>query len=307
MQNSTLTVKAADGIPLHVYVWAPKEKPKAVVQIAHGMAEHAARYERFAEHLTGRGYAVYAQDHRGHGKTAGSLDNVGYFADSDGFEKVVEDLYAVTRKIQADHPELPVFLFGHSMGSIIARAYVMSHGDALRGLVLTGAGGDPGALAKVGAALAFGEGLVRGRKARSKLLDTMTFGKFNDAFKPARTGFDWLSRDKAEVDKYIQDPWCGGVFTTGFFGDLLHGVGVVNNPANIATVPKDLPIFVLSGEKDPVGDNGKGVRQVVEQYRTAGVRHVEMHLYPLARHEILNETNRDEVMKDISTWLDARL
>ena len=159
----------------------------------------------------------------------------------------------------------------------------------------------------MGAALAFGEGLVRGRKARSKLLDTMTFGKFNDAFKPARTGFDWLSRDKAEVDKYIQDPWCGGVFTTGFFGDLLHGVGVVNNPANIATVPKDLPIFVLSGEKDPVGDNGKGVRQVVEQYRTAGVRHVEMHLYPLARHEILNETNRDEVMKDISTWLDARL
>ena len=110
-----------------------------------------------------------------------------------------------------------------------------------------------------------------------------------------------------EVDKYIQDPWCGGVFTTGFFGDLLHGVGVVNNPANIATVPKDLPIFVLSGEKDPVGDNGKGVRQVVEQYRTAGVRHVEMHLYPLARHEILNETNRDEVMKDISAWLDARL
>jgi len=307
MQNSTLTVKAADGIPLHVYVWTPDGAPKAVVQIAHGMAEHAARYEGFAEHLTARGYAVYAQDHRGHGKTAGSLEHVGYFADSDGFEKVVEDLYAVTRTIQAAHPELPIFLFGHSMGSIIARAYVMSHADALRGLVLTGAGGDPGALAKVGAALAFGEGLVRGRKARSKLLDTMTFGRFNDAFKPARTGFDWLSRDKAEVDKYIADPWCGGTFTAGFFGDLLHGVGVVNNPANIAAVPKDLPIFVLSGEKDPVGDNGKGVRQVVEQYRTAGVRHVEMHLYPLARHEILNETNRDEVMRDISAWLDARV
>ena len=307
MQNSTLTVKAADGIPLHVYVWTPAGEPKAVVQIAHGMAEHAARYEGFAEHLTARGYAVYAQDHRGHGKTAGSLEHVGYFADTDGFEKVVEDLYAVTRTIQAAHPDLPIFLFGHSMGSIIARAYVMSHADALRGLVLTGAGGDPGALAKVGAALAFGEGLVRGRKARSKLLDTMTFGRFNDAFKPARTGFDWLSRDKAEVDKYIADPWCGGTFTAGFFGDLLHGVGVVNNPANIAAVPKDLPIFVLSGEKDPVGDNGKGVRQVVEQYRTVGVRHVEMHLYPLARHEILNETNRDEVMRDISAWLDARV
>ena len=307
MRSSMTTVNAADSTRLHVYRWSPDGEAKAAVLIAHGMAEHAGRYERFAERLTAAGYDVYAIDHRGHGKTAGTLENVGYFADKDGFEKVVEDLYAVTRTISEDHPELPVFLFGHSMGSILSRAYAVSHSSSIAGLVLTGAGGDPGLLGKVGGVLAFAEGTVRGRRTRSPLLDSMTFGKFNDAFKPARTKFDWLSRDRTEVDLYIADPWCGAVFTTGFFGDLLHGLGVVNDSANVAKIRKDLPILMASGDKDPVGDNGKGVKQVADQFRAAGISSVTVTLYPNARHEILNETNRDEVMSDIIAWLDDRL
>ncbi|MEI2825160.1 MAG: alpha/beta hydrolase [Dermatophilaceae bacterium] len=307
MRSTTTTVNAADSTRLHVYRWSPESEPKAVVLIAHGMAEHAGRYARFAERLTEAGYDVYAVDHRGHGKTAGSVDKVGYFADKDGFEKVVEDLYAVTRTISEDHPELPVFLFGHSMGSILSRAYAIAHSSTISGLVLTGAGGDPGLLGRVGAVVAFAEGTIRGRRSRSPLLDAMSFGKFNDAFKPTRTKFDWLSRDRTEVDLYIADPYCGAVFTTGFFGDLLHGLAVVNDPANVAKIRHDLPVLLASGDKDPVGDNGKGVNQVAEQLREAGVASVTVTLYPNARHEILNETNRDEITSDIIHWLDARV
>ena len=307
MRSTTTTVNAADSTRLHVYRWSPEGEPKAAVLIAHGMAEHAGRYARFAERLTEAGYDVYAVDHRGHGKTAGSLDNVGYFADKDGFEKVVEDLYAVTRTISEDHPELPVFLFGHSMGSILSRAYAIAHSSTIEGLVLTGAGGDPGLLGRVGAVVAFAEGTIRGRRSRSPLLDSMSFGKFNDAFKPTRTKFDWLSRDRTEVDLYIADPYCGAVFTTGFFGDLLHGLAVVNDPAKVAKIRKDLPVLLASGDKDPVGDNGKGVKQVAEQLRESGVTSVTVTLYPNARHEILNETNRDEITSDIIHWLDGQL
>ncbi len=307
MRSSTSTLTAADGTQVFVFEWLPEGDPKAVVQIAHGMAEHASRYERFAEALTAAGYAVYANDHRGHGKTAGSLDNVGYFADSDGFERVVGDMLDLTHQIKAEHPGLPVFLFGHSMGSMLARGYAIEHGEELHGLLLSGTGADPGMLGKVGGVIAQVEGRIRGRKARSKLLDTMTFGKFNSAFKPTRTNFDWLSRDDAEVDKYIADPYCGGVFTTGFFADLLHGIGIINDAKHVARVPKDLPVHLFSGSRDPVGDNGKGVRSVASQFRRAGLRDVTVDIYPEARHEILNETNRDEVTGDVIGWLDEHL
>lgn len=309
MRSSTETLSTDDGTELFVYRWEPDAETtaRAVVQIAHGMAEHAARYERFAQRLTGAGFVVFAPDHRGHGRTAGSLEHVGYFADRDGWNRVVGDLVTVTRRAQAEHPGLPVFLYGHSMGSILARAYAIDHGDQLAGLLLSGAGGDPGLLGRVGALIAAAECRIRGRRARSGLLDTLTFGRFNDAFKPTRTAFDWLSRDEAEVDRYIDDPWCGGTFTAGFFADLLHGVAAVNSPAAIRKVPKNLPVYLFSGEKDPVGANTKGVLQAVEQYRSAGVEDVTVRFYPDARHEVLNETNRDEVQDDVVAWLEAHL
>jgi alpha-beta hydrolase superfamily lysophospholipase len=307
MQSTSFTVTADDGHDLFVYRWSPDTPatPKAVVQIAHGMAEHAARYERFAGALTAAGYAVYAQDHRGHGRTAGDLEEAGYFADHDGWGTAIEDLRTVTERINTDHGGLPVFLFGHSMGSILARGYAMRYGHELTGLILSGAGGDPGMLGKVGKVIATVEARVRGRRARSTMLDTMTFGQFNSPFKPNRTKFDWLSRDEAEVDAYIADPWCGFVFTTAGFADLLGGLALANDPANVALVPKDLPIYLFSGAKDPVGDNTKGVTQVADQFRAAGVSDVTTRFYADARHETLNETNREQVFADVVAWLDA--
>ncbi len=306
MESSTLAVSAVDGTSLHTYRWLPDGPPRAVVQIVHGMAEHAARYERFAEALTGAGYAVYAHDQRGHGQTAAEADH-GIFAERDGWSVVIADVRTVTEFAQAEHPGLPVVLFGHSMGSFVSRAYTALHGARLAGLVLSGTGGNPGPLAAVGKAVAGVQARVRGRRHQSGLMTKLTFGQYNARFKPARTEFDWLSRDEAEVDAYIADPLCGNVFSAAFYADLLGGLQQINRSAAFAAVPRDLPVLVFSGSADPVGAGGKGVREVAEAYRSAGVSDVTMRLYPDARHELLNETNRDEVTADILAWLDERL
>lgn len=307
MQASTLTRSTPDGTRLHVHRWLPDGPAKAVVQIAHGMAEHSARYARFAERLTAAGYAVYAHDHRGHGGTATDPHDEGYFADVDGFGLVVDDLHLVSETARGEQPGLPFFLFGHSMGSFLSRAYAMKYGDELDGLILSGTAGDPGLLGKVGQGVAALESRVRGRRHKSALLDKLSFGQYNAAFKPNRTTFDWLSRDEAEVDKYVADPKCGNVFTSAFFVDLLGGLAKVNSDDQVAAVPHDLPIYLMSGSRDPVGDNGKGVRAVADQFVRAGVRDVTTQLWADGRHEMLNETNRDEVMDDVVAWLDEHL
>ncbi len=309
MQTTSLTVTATDGTPVHVFRWLPEADatPKAVVQIAHGMAEHAARYARFAEVLATAGYAVYASDHRGHGQTAGDLARAGFFADTNGWSTVVEDLYAVTRTIRQEQPGLPIFLFGHSMGSMLSRTYAIRHGGELEGLILSGTGGDPGMLGKVGQVVAAVEAKVRGKRTPSPLLDKLSFGNFNKPFEPARTPFEWLSRDPAEVDAYIADPWCGFVCTAGMFQDLLGGIALINSDSQVARIPQGLPIYVFSGAEDPVGDKTKGVQQVVNQFRRLGIKDVVVRYYLGARHEVLNETNRDEVMADVVDWLDNHL
>jgi alpha-beta hydrolase superfamily lysophospholipase len=306
MQSTTTTVTASDGIALHTNRWLPDGPPKAVVQIAHGMAEHSARYERLAQALTAHGYAVYAHDHRGHGSTAKEIDH-GYFADENGWDAVAADLRAVTRFAQEEQPGLPVFLLGHSMGSFLARTYVIEDSRDLAGLVLSGTGGDPGPLGKVGLGVARLEARLRGRRHVSPLLDKLTFGQFNAAFKPNRTGFDWLSRDDSEVDAYVADDLCGRTFTSGFFVDLFGGLQRINDRKQVARVRRDLPILLVAGDKDPVGDGGKGPRSVGEQYSSVGIVDVRCTLYPGARHEIFNETNRDEVTQDVIAWLDAHL
>lgn len=304
---TTTTTTAADATALHTYLWEPAGDPKAIVQIAHGMAEHAQRYDRFAAALTGAGYVVIANDHRGHGHTNPVGADHGYFADHDGFALVTEDLHAVTEAARAAYPGLPVFLFGHSMGSFLSRSYAAAHGAELAGLILSGTAGDSGALGKVGVGVAQAQARLRGRKHASGLLTTMSFGQFNKDFKPARTEFDWLSRDPDEVDKYVADPLCGNVFTTGFWIDLLGGLNYIHATDTTAKVPTDLPIHLIAGSMDPVGAKTKGVEQVAGQYRKAGVKSVTTHYYIGARHELLNETNRDEVTADVIAWLDAHL
>ncbi|MFV0526633.1 MAG: lysophospholipase [Acidimicrobiales bacterium] len=310
MQTDTMTIEATDGARIHTARWLPDEGTpvRAVLQIAHGMAEHSQRYERFARALTGAGYAVYANDHRGHGQTAEFSGNRGYFADGAGFDRVVKDMAEVTARARAEQPGKPVVLFGHSMGSFLSRAYVLRYGDDLAGLILSGTGGSGRRLSKLALWLARAEARIRGRQAPSTMLSKMTFGSFNREFKPNRTDFDWLSRDDAEVDAYAEDPWCGEVFTTGFFVDLFRASGPINDDDVVASVPKDLPILLISGDMDPVGGElGEGVIEVAEQYKRLGVTDVTAELYPGARHELLNETNRDEVTNDVLTWLNNHL
>lgn len=307
MNADTFTLSRPDGATIHASRWTPDGEPTAIVQIAHGMAEHAGRYERFAQALTGAGYTVYAEDHRGHGRT-GEAATLGYFADDDGWSKVVEDMHAVTQHALAEHPGLPVVLFGHSMGSFLTRDYAVRHGGDLSAAVVCGTAGDPGMLGKVGGTIASVEARVRGRRHPSALLNKLTFGAYNGAFKPTRTDFDWLSRDEAEVDKYIADPLCGFLCTSSFYSDLLGGLARVNNDAVLAGVPSELPMLVISGTQDPVGGKqAADVNGVADQLRRSGVTDVTVKLYPEARHELLNETNRDEVTADVLAWIAQRL
>ncbi len=306
MRSDTTTIASPkDSAPLFVRTWLPDGEPKAVVQAAHGMAEHSGRYERFARALTDAGYAVWMHDHRGHGETSPLPDDTGYFADEDGWDTVVEDLHAITEAIQEAHPGLPIFYFGHSMGSLLGRDFVTRHGEDLAGAVFSGTTGDQGLLGRVGELVARVESRLRGARARSPLMDTLTFGGYNRQFRPVDTRFDWLSRDPDEVARYLSDPRCGEIFTTSFYADLLGGVNRL--PGLAARTPTDLPVLLTSGDADPVGGSGKGVRQVGEALAAAGVRDVSVTLYPGGRHEILNELNRDEVTADIIGWLDEHL
>lgn len=310
MNQKSFTFPSEDGIEIYVYHWIPEEGVplRGMVQIAHGMAETAARYEGFAKALTTAGFMVYANDHRGHGKTAGSVEKVGYLADGQGFSWLVEDMHKLSGIIKAEHPDLPLFLFGHSMGSFAAQRYIMLYGQELEGVILSGSDGSKqGLLLAAGRWMAQQEIKKKGRKAQSKRMNQMSFGSYNKAFRPNRTEFDWLSRDAAEVDKYIADPFCGTVFSCGFFDDFLGGMQQLHNRQELQQIPKELPIYIFSGDRDPVGKNGKGVALLLKKYQALNILDVSMKLYKEGRHEMLNEINREEVIMDVIHWLEAHL
>jgi len=220
---------------------------------------------------------------------------------------VVEDVKTLSNIIKENHSGLPLFLFGHSMGSLLAREYIFAHSQELNGVILSATAGDPGLLGNVGIFVSKLESILRGKKAKSSLLDNLSFGKFNTAFKPNRTAFDWLSRENAEVDKYVEDPYCGNVFTAGFFNDMLKGIKSINTAANIEKVSKYLPIYLIAGEQDPVGENTTGVMKVYKAFEKAGIEDIKYKFYKDARHELLNETNRQEVFVDIINWIELHI
>jgi alpha-beta hydrolase superfamily lysophospholipase len=303
-QASTFTLRTPDGVDLFTYCWLPNEKPKAVVQIAHGLAEHAARYARLAAALNSAGYAVYANDHRGHGRTVKSAADLGFFAERDGWRKCVDDLWQLNRHVAASHPGLPIVLLGHSMGSTLAEQFMADHGDLLAGVALSGANGKPTALAKIGAAIMRAERARLGPRGKSKLAQSLSFDAFNKNFAPARTAFDWLSRDPAEVDKYVADPLCGFPATVQLWIDLLQGWAAVSRPAHRNRVPKTLPLYLIAGSRDPVSGNTRQLMPWMAEYRAEGLANLAHKFYPDARHELFNETNRDEVTADLIAWLD---
>ncbi len=309
MVEKIFTLKRDGGQEIFVYSWIPEGsgEPVGIVQISHGMAEHAWRYKELAEYMNTKGFAVYANDHRGHGKTAGTVDNLGYFADKDGWDIVVDDMFAVSEYIKKKHGGIPLILLGHSMGSFLVRDYITRNKIGLKGVILSGTASDPGLLGEIGILIAKISCKLRGKKHPNKLLDNLSFGTFNKEFKNARTKFDWLSRDEKNVDKYIEDKFCGGIFSSGFFLDLFTGIKRVNKKASIKKVPPDLPVLFLSGEKDPVGKNLKGVRKVADLFKKSGVNDITLKFYSGGRHEMLNEINRSEVYSDINDWINKKL
>lgn len=303
MSSTTFTFTDPDGFKIFTYKWAPDAgKPKAVVQVAHGAAEHALRYERFAKFLNQAGYVVYADDHRGHWKTAGDLSKAGN-AGIDGWNGMIKDEQQLSDLIKKENPGLPLFFFGHSMGSFIAQRYIQHWGNQLKGVILSGTTGlaiiPPQAIPMMEQAAA---GELRDQVPTGPGL----FAALNAPFEPAKTPFDWLSRDEAEVQKYIQDPWCGFAFTNGMTLDMARGMLDMINPENQKLVPKNLPILLVSGEMDPVGAYN-GVQALGDRYKEVGVKDVQVILYPQGRHEMLNEINRDEVQRDIVKWLDEHV
>jgi alpha-beta hydrolase superfamily lysophospholipase len=307
MRSSDFFHSASDGKKIFVRKWLPTGAPKSLLLIAHGMAEHSARYERFAAMMTASGWAVYVPDHRGHGQTAGEGE-LGWLGDRGGFFHVRDDLREIGLLAKAEYEGLPLFLLGHSMGSILAESFIAAYGKDISGCVLSGAVAPmPAALLAAGKLIASVGAACKGQRSPAKLLDKMGFGANNKDFQPARTRFDWLSRDPAEVDKYVADPLCGFVCSFGFYRELFAGFSsLYGRSAPFAGVPKSLPVYILSGAEDPVGGALGFVARLAAMLKAAGLQEVDTRLYPGARHEILNETNRDEVQKDVKEWLEAR-
>ncbi|NLJ41826.1 MAG: alpha/beta hydrolase [Clostridiales bacterium] len=306
MAHERFDFTARDGAIINVNRWGldPNGSAKGVVQIAHGMAEWAFRYDYFAQALNKAGYAVYANDHRGHGLTALSEKDIGYISDNDGFSDMVEDMYELNQFINEKHPDLPVILFGHSMGSFLGQRFVQLYGEDIQGAIFSGSNGKQKPIVNIGIGIAYLEMKLKGRKNKSKLLDRMSFGGYNKAFAPNRTKFDWLSRDEKQVDKYIEDPYCGGIFTSSFFYDFLRGLKLITRKENLRVIPKDLPMYIFGGSMDPVGEFGRGLENLANMYKDLGMYQISFRLYQGGRHEMLNEINRDEVMENIIGWLD---
>jgi alpha-beta hydrolase superfamily lysophospholipase len=298
----TFTLPMADGTPLFVRRWlAVSGRPKGVVQVIHGAAEHSARYDRVAKHLNRDGWLVYADDHRGHANTRVRTKALGD-AGPDAWNRFVSDEKALTDHIKATHPGLKVFLLGHSMGSFIAQDYLQRYGNAVSGVVLSGSNG---VLANADQTVAAVRDLAKKDPLGPSPVFASVFESFNKPF-TGKAGFEWLTRDAAEVKKYTDDPACGFAFSNELVADFFTGLRDIWTPANEARMPKGVPIYVISGDQDPVGGNTAGLVALLDRYKRLGLADVSHKFYPGARHEVLNETNRDEVERDIVAWLNAR-
>lgn len=292
-----------DKHQIYTYKWEQAEDPKAIIQIIHGAAEYANRYDTFAKVLVSRGFTVYSHDHRGHGKSVKDNEQFGYFGERDGFRNLVEDTYEVTKHIKSQHPDKKLFVLGHSMGSFIARYFTILYSEKIDGLLVVGTGNNSAASLNLGIKVA--ETYIKANKGHkpNDLLDTLIFKAFDLNFIRDREKNAWLTRDKNSREEFASDSYCGKVFTSYAFRDMFEGVKFVTDPENVARIRKSLPIFVLSGDKDPVGGNGKMVKKAYDLYKKQGIKHVKLKLYKDMRHEILNEIGKQEVYKDIIIWI----
>ena len=308
MVQKEFTFPSADEkTSIHAVEWRPEGDIRAVVQLTHGVSEFILRYEPFARYLTEHGFAVVGHDHLGHG---GSLPDGAprmYFGPKGSWDWVVSDLETRRQLAKETFPDVPYFLLGHSMGSFVARTHLIRFPGRVDGAVIMGTGQMSGLLVAGGKLVANLEALRLGETSSSPVISQLSFAAYNKIFAPNRTAFDWLSVNEENVDWYIDHPLCGGDPTTGLFREMLGGIAFMKKPQNVAKMQKNTPILFISGEMDPVGDCGKGVKLACDSFRKAGMTDVELRLYPGLRHEILCEKERQSVFADILSWLERKL
>lgn len=307
--ENNYTFTSADGAtPIHVREWVPDCDINGVVQIAHGINEYIGRYEHFARYLASKGFVVVGNDHLGHGESVLGPEYLGFFALDEGWYKVVADMEQLRELTAAKWPEAPYFLFGHSMGSFLTRTYLIRYpGAPLAGVILSGTGQAPEPVVAAGRFLCDGDMLKNGPMHRSEAIYNLAFGSYNKGIEPLRTQYDWLTRDESVVDKYAADPLCTFIPTTSLMRDMMFGLGLLNRSSTINRMRRDTPIILMSGDADPVGGYGMQVARIYRDYVRAGFEDVAYKFYEGARHEILNETNREDVYKDILDWLFVKL
>lgn len=292
---------------IHARMCVPDAEPRAIVQIIHGIAEYIDRYDEFMSFLADNGIIAVGTDHLGHGKSIESEEQTGFFAYDNGWDYVVRDEEVLRLAMHENYPELPIIVFGHSMGSFMARTLLIRYPDAFNAAIISGTGNQGAALVNGG--LIMGN-LVTGLKGAhhySKFLNNLAFGSYNKIYDNPKTEYDWLSRDEANVQKYIDDPLCGFIPSCSLFRDMMTGVKFITNKKNLTAMNKDMPVYFISGDMDPVGECGKGVQKAYNNFLEAGMKDVSIKLYPGGRHEMLNEINKDEVYTDILAWLDSKI
>lgn len=289
---------------IHGCKWTPEGEVKAIVQILHGIAEYAARYDDFARYLNTFGILVVAEDHMGHGESM-ETGTQGYFAG--GWEAAVDDSYRLMRNTMIQYPNVPYVLFGHSMGSFMARTLLIRYPDSgIQAAVICGTGWMPEPV------VAFGHSAAKlickkaGERNPSQAMQNLAFGSYNKKVERPKTAFDWLSRDPVQVQAYVEDPKCGFTASCGLLRDMMGGIAMIQKKGNLAKMKRDLPVLFVAGGDDPVGNYGSGVKQAGEEFRKTGMRDVTVRLFPLARHEILNEINREEIYKFVSDWISKK-
>ena len=293
---------------IHTIEWKPEGEVRAVLQICHGMVEYIRRYDEFAQFLCGEGYYVVGNDQLGHGKSIQAKSEYGFFNEKYGNACVLGDMHTLRQRTEKKYPGVPYFMLGHSMGSSLLRQYIQMYGNGLSGAVLMGTVAD-----HKKAALLFGKRLCRvmaafrGWHYRSMMVDNLVLGAYNKKFKPARTRADWITSDNENLDMYVADPLCSFMSTVNAYYNVFSGMIGIQRKESVYMIPKGLPVLFVSGADDPVGEFGKGVRKIYEKYRAAGIRDVTLRLYTGDRHEILNETDRDQVYKDLLGWFEKHI
>ena len=308
MEKREFTYPSKDGkTQIHAIEWIPEQEVKAVLQICHGMVEYIDRYHEFASYLAERGIYVTGHDHLGHGQSVNSEDEYGYFPQPAGNKCVVLDIHNLRKITMEKYPDVPYFMLGHSMGSFLLRQYLTMFSKGLAGAVIMGTGHQPRMILSAGQMVCKLTALFKGWKYRSQLVNNLSFGSYNKKFEPAETSKDWITSYKPIRDKYVSDPLTSFTFTVGGYYQMFEGMKVLDTKGSVDKIRKDLPVFFVAGADDPVGEFGKTVQLVFEKYKNAGIQDVSIKLYEGDRHEILNETDREQVYEDLYHWFVNRI